>query len=389
MVQRVFLMVLDSCGIGEMPDAAEFSDHDCNTLRRIAGSPAFSAETMLSLELGNIDGIDFLPQCEAPHGAVARMTERSKGKDTVIGHWEIAGLISNLPLPTFPDGFPEEVIEPFCRETGRDILCNKAYSGTEVIRDYGEEHMKTGKLIVYTSADSVFQIAAHERVVPVEMLYEYCRIARRIFCGKYGVGRVIARPFTGEAPDFVRTAARRDFSLKPPGRTLLDALVEHGKTVLAVGKIYDIFDGRGITGCIPAHSNREGMEAALAAQDREFRGLCFINFVDFDMLYGHRQDVKGYAAAFAEFDRWLPQFLSRMRKNDLLIITADHGCDPGDDSTDHSREYTPLMIVGDSVAPVNMGTRESFADIAATVADALGISYFGAGNSMWQSLCKE
>ena len=380
-MKRVFLIVLDSCGIGEEPDAAEFGDKDCNTLKRIAQSPYFADKNMLSLGLGNMDGVDYLGKVEAPAASIARMREKSRGKDTTVGHWEIAGLISPSPLPTYPNGFPDDVLEAFSAATGRGVLCNKPYSGTEVIKDYGDEHIKTGKLMVYTSADSVFQIAAHEDVVPTETLYEYCRAARRILTGKNAVGRVIARPFTGSYP-FSRTANRHDFSLEPPSDTLLDTLKKNGKTVYAIGKIYDIFAGRGITEHVFTHSNTEGMQKTLEALDKDFDGLCFTNLVDFDMLYGHRQDIDGYAKAFAEFDGWLPSFISKMRDEDVLMITADHGCDPGDESTDHSREYTPFIIYSRSIPAKNYGTRSTFADIAATVAKLLGTDYACAGKSL-------
>lgn len=380
-MKRVFIIVLDSCGAGEMPDAADFGDRGCNTIKRISASPRFCAENMLKMGLGNIDGLGFLGKESSPLAAHGRMAERSSGKDTTTGHWEIAGVVSNSPMPTYPNGFPDEIIDKFSRAVGRGVLCNKPYSGTEVIRDYGEEHIKTGKLIVYTSADSVFQIAAHEDVVPAEKLYEYCRIARELLCGKHAVGRVIARPFTGNYPEFERTANRRDFSLEPPKKTLLDAISESGKSVIAVGKISDIFAKRGVTDRVLTHSNEEGMVQATAALDRNFEGLCFVNLVDFDMLYGHRQDTDGYAGAFARFDSWLPSFTDRMKDGDMLIITADHGCDPGDLSTDHTREYVPLIVYGGGIKPVNLGTRETFADIAATVADSLDVKFDCAGES--------
>ena len=381
-MKRVFLIVLDSCGAGEMPDAAAFGDHDCNTLLRISKSEKFSAVNMCRLGLCNIDGLSFLGKEPQPTAAFARMAERSRGKDTTIGHWEIAGVVSAEPLPTYPNGFPPAVIDAFRQATGRGVLCNRPYSGTEVIKDFGAQHVKTGDLIVYTSADSVFQIAAHEDVVPLETLYAYCEAARKILCGKHAVGRVIARPFAGSAPDFYRTKNRRDFSLAPPKETMLDAIERSGGDVIAVGKISDIFAGRGVTQAVHAHDNTEGMAAALTLADEDFFGLCFINLVDFDMLYGHRQDVDGYAAAFAAFDRFLPQFLKKMRKEDILLITADHGCDPGDDSTDHTREYTPLLLCGAPIQPTNLGTRSTFADIAATVTDYLGVPFAGAGESL-------
>lgn len=382
MKKRAFIIVLDSCGAGALPDAADFGDFDCNTIKRISRSNRFDCTNTRKMGLGNIEGLEFLGSCESPSASHAKMTERSKGKDTTIGHWEISGIISETPLPTYPHGFPEEILDRFSKETGRGVLCNAPYSGTDVIRDYGKEHIETGDLIVYTSADSVFQIAAHESVVPIETLYEYCRIARKILCGKHSVGRVIARPFEGEYPNFKRTANRRDFSLEPTGRTVLDAICDVGKTVYAIGKISDIFAGRGVTKSVLTHSNKEGMNEALAALDVDFEGLCFINLVDFDMIYGHRQDVDGYAGAFAEFDRWLPTFTEKMRDGDILIITADHGCDPGDSHTDHTREYTPLLMYGKSIQPKALGVRSSFADIAATVADYLGVDFDCSGTSM-------
>lgn len=380
-MKRVFLIVLDSCGIGEMPDCAGFGDENCNTLKRISSSTLFSAENLLKSGLGNIDGVNYLEKSDAPLSAVARMTEKSKGKDTTIGHWEIAGVVSQKALPTYPDGFPQDVLDEFSRRTGRGVLCNKPYSGTDVIRDFGRRHVETGDLIVYTSADSVFQIAAHESVVPPEKLYEYCRIAREILCGENAVGRVIARPFEGEYPDFRRTSNRHDFSLEPPKETLLDALVKNGKTVYAIGKIYDIFAGKGVSEYVFTTSNTDGMSKTLEAVQKDFEGLCFVNLVDYDMLYGHRQDVDGYAKAFAEFDGWLPSFIKKMKDDDVMMITADHGCDPGDSHTDHTREYTPLVVCGKKIKPVNLGTRQSFADIAATVAEYLDTQYECDGES--------
>ncbi len=372
-MKRVFIIVLDSLGCGEAPDAAVFGDHDCNTLKRISESPRFRFESMKKLGLGNIDGQYYLPEEKEPLAAVARLQERSMGKDTTIGHWEIAGIVSDSPLPTYPDGFPRDVIDEFSRLTGRRVLCNKPYSGTEVIKDYGEEHIKTGSLIVYTSADSVFQIAAHEDVVSVETLYEYCRIARNILVGKNGVGRVIARPFIGDYPNYVRTTRRHDFSLLPPRDTLLDAVSSAGMTVYAIGKIRDIFAGKGVTEYVLTSGNSDGMDKALEALDKDFEGLCFVNLVDMDMLFGHRQDVDGYAGSFSEFDLRIPEFIEKMRDEDVLFVTADHGCDPGDSHTDHTREYVPLLILGKYIRPVNLGTRQGFCDIAATAADYLGL----------------
>lgn len=380
-MKRVFLIVLDSLGVGEMPDAAAFGDKDCNTLKRISTSPEFCIDNLFKMGLGNIDGVNFLKKAELPSAAFARMTERSAGKDTTIGHWEIAGVVSDSPMPTYPDGFPSEILDEFSKKTGRGILCNKPYSGTKVIADYGEEHIKTGDLIVYTSADSVFQIAAHEDIVPPETLYEYCRIAREILVGDHAVGRVIARPFVGNYPDFTRTSNRHDFSVEPPKETLLDAIKSANKTVYAVGKIFDIFAGKGVTEKAFTTSNLDGIEKTLKALDTDFNGLCFINLVDFDMLYGHRQDINGYAKALTEFDRYLPEITTKMRDDDILVITADHGCDPGDNSTDHTREYTPLIVYGKSVKPINLGTRKTFADIAATVADYLDVDFKCDGES--------
>ena len=382
MKKRVFLIVLDSVGIGEAKDAAAFGDAGAHTVKSISRSPYFAIPNLLSLGLGNIPGLSFLGQTETPLAAYARVEEQSAGKDTTIGHWEIAGLISEKPMPTYPQGFPADLLADFSRLIGREVICNKPYSGTEVIKDYGDEHLRTGALIVYTSADSVFQIAAHEEIVPVETLYEYCRIARELLTGEHAVGRVIARPFIGESGAYKRTANRRDFSLEPTGETVLDLLQREGLDVLSIGKIRDIFAGRGITESHPTHGNEEGMECLLKLQKRDFHGLCFANLVDFDMLYGHRNDIDGYAKALSVFDAWLPSFLSEMGEEDLLLITADHGCDPGDVSTDHTRENVPLLIYGKNVKPMDLGVRETFADIAATVADYLGVPYGGAGNAI-------
>lgn len=387
-MKRVFLLVLDSCGIGALPDAASFGDGDCHTLRRIAASDAFDATNMRRLGLGNIDGQAFIGITDTPRAAVARLAEQSAGKDTTIGHWEIAGVISPRPLPTYPEGFPSEIIDAFVKITGRGVLCNKPYSGTEVIRDYGAQHMESGDLIVYTSADSVFQIAAHESVVPPEELYDYCRAARKLLRGEHAVGRVIARPFIGSAPHFTRTENRHDFSIAPPRATLLDAVSGAGKEVYAIGKIADIFAGRGVTKTVYTQSNEDGMARMLEAVGEDFSGLCFINLVEFDSKYGHRQDVDGYAAAFAAVDRWLPSLLTALGDEDVLFITADHGCDPGDAHTDHTREYIPLLVFGDCIRPVNLGTRTTFADIGATIAEALGIPFRGDGSSFWQDIQK-
>ena len=381
-MKRVFLIVLDSCGIGAMPDAEKFGDKGVNTLAACATSNKLHIPNLIKAGLGNIDGVFCLPKVDSPTGAVARLAEKSMGKDTTIGHWEIAGIVSPDPLPTYPDGFPEEVLEPFRKATGRGILANAPWSGTAVIEEYGDQHVATGDLIVYTSADSVFQIAAHEEVVPLEQLYEYCRIARQQLQGKHGVGRVIARPFTGTSGAYKRTSNRHDYSLEPPAKTLLDAVKDAGKDSIAVGKIYDIFAGVGTTEHVYNKSNADGMNHAdhYAAQD--FNGLCFVNLVDFDMLFGHRRDIDGYAAALSEFDSWLGNFLPKLGDEDIVLITADHGCDPAyTATTDHTREYVPLLILGKQVKPVNLGTRASFADIAATVAELLDVKLDTPGES--------
>ena len=371
MIKRVFLIVLDSLGVGELPDAYKFHDEGSNTLRAIRTSKFFVGDNLKKLGMFNIDGVE--GGIENPTGVYARLSEKSAGKDTTVGHWEIAGLVSENPLPTFPDGFPKEVIDEFEKQTGRKTLCNKPYSGTEVIKDYGEEHIKTGALIVYTSADSVFQIAAHEDVVPVPELYKYCEIAREMLQGEHCVGRVIARPFTGEYP-FTRTANRHDYSLIPPHTTMLDCLKDAGLATISVGKIYDIFAGKSVSESNRTTSNTHGMQVTLDIQKRDFEGLCFVNLVDFDMKYGHRNDIAGYANAMSEFDVQLGEFLPNMRDDDILIITADHGCDPSTPSTDHSREYVPMIVCGKHVKEgVNLGTRSTFADISATVLDYLGV----------------
>lgn len=382
-MKRVFLIVLDSFGIGEMEDAAAYGDKGTNTLRSVSSSSAFSMPNMESLGLFNIEGVTCREGVKVPKARIARMKESSKGKDTTIGHWEIAGILSSQPLPTYPEGFPEEVLAAFRQATGRGVLCNKPYSGTEVIQAYGDEHVRTGDLIVYTSADSVFQIAAHEDVVPVDTLYEYCKMAREILKGRHGVGRVIARPFVGGNGIYTRTPRRHDFSLEPPGITMLDQLKSAGMDVISVGKIKDIFAGRGITEAVYTKGNEEGIERTLEYLDREFEGLCFVNLVDYDMLYGHRNDIDGYARALTYFDGKLPEIMNRLGEEDILMITADHGCDPGYTvSTDHSREYTPFLMYGKNVSSDNLGTRETFADIGATVLAYFGIRPEFAGTSM-------
>ena len=380
--RRVFLIVLDSVGIGEMPDSAQYGDEGSNTLAACTRSDKLDIPNLRQLGIFNIQGVGCGTPVEHPTGAVARLAEASKGKDTTIGHWEISGVISPKPLPTYPDGFPMELLEEFSRRTGRGWLCNKPYSGTQLLTDYGREHVETGKLIVYTSADSVFQIAAHEDVVPVPELYRCCEIARELLCGEHGVGRVIARPFVGTYPDYTRTPNRHDYSLQPPGDTVLDAIKTAGLDCIGVGKINDIFAGRGITEFVRTKSNADGMEKTFGYARKDFHGLCFVNLVDFDMVYGHRDDVEGYAGALTQFDRQLGQLLPMLREDDLLIITADHGCDPSTPSTDHSREHVPMVAWSKGIkAGANLGTRDTYAHIAATVADYLGVKGNFSGSS--------
>lgn len=387
--QRVYLIVLDSFGIGHAPDAADFGDEGANTLYTITHSKEYDTPNMRKLGLSCIDGVDYLEKSDNIVGSYGRMQEASKGKDTTIGHWEIAGIVSENALPTYPNGFPKEVLDEFSKRTGREVLCNKPYPGTDVIRDYGEEHVRTGKLIVYTSADSVFQIAAHEDIVPVEELYKYCEIAREILVGEHGVGRVIARPFVGEAPNFQRTTNRHDFSLLPPRDTMLDVLQKEGYDTYGVGKIYDIFAGKGIAHTQRIQGNVDGMEKTIQLQDKDFNGLCFVNLVDFDMLYGHRNDIEGYAKAATVFDKQLGTFMERMQPQDILMITADHGCDPGFKGTDHSRECVPFLAYGEQVKKgVNMGTRKTFSDIAATILDIFGIDSRLDGTSFKDEILK-
>lgn len=372
--KRVFVIVLDSLGIGYEPDAELFGDAGTNTLKSISKSDKFNIPTLLSLGIGNIDGVDYLRKEKSPGASYARLREVSMGKDTTVGHWELMGLVSERALPTYPNGFPAEIIEEFSKRTGRGVLCNLPYSGTDVIRDYGEEHLKTGKLIVYTSADSVFQIAAHEDIVPVEMLYEYCHIARELLTGENGVGRVIARPFHTDGGIFKRSDKRHDYSLTPPGRTAMDAIKDGGLDVVAIGKITDIFAGKGVTETIYTKGNADGIARTLDVMDKDVNGLVFTNLVDFDMLYGHRQDKDGYAEALSYFDSRLPEIIAKLRDDDLLIITADHGCDPSDESTDHTREYVPMIIAGAGKG-VNLGTLRGFGAVGRLACEALGIDF--------------
>ncbi len=376
MKKRIFLIVLDSFGVGELPDAAAFGDEGSHTLRALQNSGKLNCPNLERLGLFNIENCasgKYAPFV-TPLADFGRMSEASRGKDTTTGHWEIAGLVSKKPLPTYPDGFPQSLIDEFSEKCGRGVLCNKPYSGTEVIKDYGEEHLKTGKLIVYTSADSVFQIAAHESIFPLKELYRYCEIAREMLTGEHGVGRVIARPFGGEYP-FKRLSGRHDYSLLPPEETMLDKLKARGYDTISVGKINDIFASRGVSSSTPTANNAEGMDVTLSIADNDFCGLCFVNLVDFDMVYGHRNDVEGYTNAINEFDAWLDKFFDKMKKDDLLIITADHGCDPSTPSTDHSREYVPLLIadgeyIGEGIAAGRpLGTIPSFTYISDLILD--------------------
>ena len=389
-MKRVFLIVLDSFGIGAMPDSEKFGDVGVNTLRSCASTGKLYIPNMIAAGLGNVDGVECLPKVDTPTGAYARLTEASMGKDTTIGHWEIAGIVSPDPLPTYPQGFPQEVLEEFERLTGRGCLCNLPYSGTDVIRDYGAQQQKTGKWIVYTSADSVFQVAANENWIPLEELYDACHKARKLLQGKHGVGRVIARPFVGTPEEgFTRTSNRHDYSLEPPARTMLDAVKDAGLSSIGVGKINDIFAGIGTTEFVYNKSNADGMAHTdhYAAQD--FTGLCFVNLVDFDMVYGHRRNPEGYAEALSAFDAWLGDFLPKLGQEDVVLITADHGCDPCyRATTDHTREYVPLLVLGKAVKPGSLGTRETFADIAATVTDLLGVDYETPGTSFAKEILR-
>ena len=388
-MKRVFLIVLDSFGIGAMPDSADYGDMGVNTLASISKSHKFKADNLKKLGLFNIDGVECGEKVETPLSAICRLKELSKGKDTTIGHWEIAGIVSEKPLPTYPNGFPEDLLAEFSKRVGRGVICNKTYSGTEVIKDYGDRHVESGDLIVYTSADSVFQIAAHEDIVPLEDLYKYCKIARELLVGEHGVGRVIARPFKTVNGVYTRTSNRHDYSLEPPKDTMLDIIKNQGLDTIAVGKIYDIFAGKGVSEHIFTSGNTDGMAKSLEYAKKDFNGLCFINLVDFDMLYGHRNDIDGYAAAIAEFDGWLDEFLPLLKEDDMLIITADHGCDPAYIvSTDHSREYVPLLIYGNSVKPVNLGTKEGFCSIGKTVCEYLDIKANIDGESILSEILK-
>jgi len=368
--ERFILLVLDSVGIGEMPDASRWGDAGSDTLGHLLAAGRPCLPNLQNLGLGNIRPQPNLPAVPDPEGAFGKAAILSDGKDTTVGHWEIAGLVTNVPFPTYPGGFPDRILGPFCRAIGRDILGNRPASGTEIIKELGEEHIRTGKPIVYTSADSVFQVAAHEEVIPLEELYRICEIARQLLDVPDRVARVIARPFVGDPRSFRRTGNRKDFAIPPPAPTLLDLLKDQGLPVLGVGKIGSIFDDRGLTESLPAHDNAECVDRCIAALGIIREGLIFTNLVDFDMLWGHRNDAVGYARGLEEFDRRLPDLRARMERGDCLIITADHGCDPTTPGTDHTREYVPILICGSRVGSgICLGTRETLADMGQTIAD--------------------
>jgi len=375
MIRKVVLIVLDSVGAGELPDAADYGDEGSNTLKNIyRHAENFSLPNLEKLGILNIDGFEDLKSSDSYLGSVAKCGQKSKGKDTTTGHWEISGLVLEKPFPTYPEGFPKTLILEFEKRTGRKVIGNYPASGTEIIKELGRNHVETGNLIVYTSADSVFQIAAHEDVVPLEELYSICRIAREMLKGEHGVGRVIARPFIGENGNYTRTGNRKDFSLEPYRDTMLDLLKNSGREVYAIGKIEDIFVNKGITRSNHTTNNEEGIEATIQAVKEDFEGLIFTNLVDFDMVYGHRNNVQGYADSLMYFDKKLPEIIAALKEDDVLIITADHGCDPTTESTDHSREYIPLIFYGKDIkADNNLGILDSFASIGKTVLDIFDV----------------
>ncbi len=383
MIDRILIIVLDGLGVGELPDACDYGDEGCFTLGNIALTlGGIELPNLAEMGLGNIVPVKGIKPADNPRGCFGKMLEKSAGKDTITGHWEMAGLILDEPFPLFSQGFPREVIEPFEKAIGKKVLGNKAASGTVVIEELGVKHLETGSPIVYTSADSVFQIAAHVGVVPAETLYQWCEIARKILRGKYAVGRVIARPFTGTPGCFVRTPGRKDYPLQPFEKTLLDYLKEQGQEVISIGKIYDIFAGCGVTKSYPTKGNKEGMETIKKVLQQPATGLIFANLVDFDMLFGHRNDSHGYYLALKEFDCFLPKLYDILQPGDMMIITADHGCDPTMESTDHTREYVPLLVYGKKVNKgINLGIRGTFADVAATVAEIFHIEGIKNGTS--------
>ncbi len=390
MVERVILIVLDSVGVGELPDAADYGDAGSNTLCNISREVGgLRIDNMISLGMGNIDGMRDIDRTANPEACYGKLAEKSKGKDTVTGHWEISGIILEKPLRTFPEGFPEDIIREFEEKSGTKVIGNKVASGTEIIKELGEEHKRTGYPIVYTSADSVFQIAANEEVIPLDKLYEMCRIAREMFTGDRTIGRIIARPFIVKDGEYIRTANRKDFAMDAPSSTMLDLLKAAGLEVSAVGKIEDIFNKKGITRAVHIKNNSDGVDKTLEYMKTSGKGLIFTNLVDFDMVYGHRNNVKGYAQALVEFDEKLTEIIGLMKEDDVLIITADHGCDPVSASTDHSREYIPLIVYGKGIRKgVNLGTRECFCDIGKTVLDFFGIENGIHGKSFSREVLK-
>ena len=387
-MKRVIIIVMDSVGIGELPDAEKYGDKGSDTLGNISAAvKGFRLPNLQKLGLGNIDGVQGVGKYPEPSSCYGRMSEKSPGKDTTTGHWEIAGIILDRPFPVYPNGFPEDIIKKFEKAIGTKILGNYTASGTEIIEQLGSQHVKTGYPIVYTSADSVFQIAAHESVIPIERQYEICRIARGIMSGKHAVGRIIARPFTGDEGHYVRTERRHDFSLEPISTTILDNTAEKGLAVKAVRKIEDIFVGRGITQSVHTTNNSEGVNRTIEFIQQEFTGMIFTNLVDFDMIYGHRNNPQGYAEALMNFDSRIPEIINALKTDDILMITADHGCDPTTESTDHSREYVPLLVYGRNLKRgVNLGTRSTFSDIAATVSEYLSVKSTGNGISFLEMI---
>ncbi|SMB95229.1 phosphopentomutase [Desulfonispora thiosulfatigenes DSM 11270] len=389
-MKKAIIIVLDSLGIGQLPDAHLYGDDNCNTLKNISDHVrGLNLPNLEKMGLGNLTEVTgVVPQINTL-GSYGKLAELSKGKDTTAGHWELMGIITEEAMPTFPNGFPDELISEFKQLIGRDIIGNEVASGTEIIERLGKEHMETGFPIIYTSADSVFQIAAHEDIIPIEELYNMCKSARKLLDGKFKVGRVIARPFRGLPGNFVRTANRHDYSLKPPKKTLLDTLIENNKEVISVGKIYDIFAGEGISKSYPTKNNMEGVDKTISAYENLQEGLVFTNLVDFDSLYGHRNDAVGYAKALEGFDKRLPELWEILDENTILILVADHGNDPTTPGTDHNREYVPLLIMGNSVQKnLNIGTRSSFGDLGATLAEYFNVKYEGYGTSMWNEIKK-
>ena len=386
MGKRVFWIVLDSAGIGGAPDAADFGDFGADTFGSCYKSGELHVPNLEKMGLKNIEGTSFYEPAGEIEGCFGRMHEKSRGKDTTVGHWEMAGMVSPAPLPTYPEGFPEEVLDALREATGRDILCNLPYSGTDVIRDYGKEHVETGALIVYTSADSVLQIAAHEDVVPIDELYDICHKAREIMQGEHGVGRIIARPFEGEWP-YQRTVRRHDYSLQPPRETVMDALKEAGFLNIGVGKIYDIFAGKSVMFSYSNKGNEANMVRTIDLADAAFEGLCYVNLVDTDMIYGHRRDVPGYTGALNVADRQIGELMAKMGSDDILIVTADHGCDPAYTGTDHTREDVMCLVWGPGLKKgVDLGTRDTFADMASTIGEYFGIAYRGDGTSFLKEI---